>query len=361
MRKILLAAKNLKIGGIEKSLINLVKYLKENGYSITIVLEEKKGKLYEQLEKDIPIIVFRPSSIKITCIRKTINFLKQLIFKIKYGNKFDTSISYATYSKPDSFAARTASKNSVLWCHADYLELNKGNIKETKKFFEEIHYDEFSKIVFVSKSAKESFLQLFPHQKNVYYCNNFIDSTKIYEQAKEKIKIKYNQEIKTFLNVSRHDEYQKKLSRIIKAASLLKRENYKFRIIFVGDGKDTHKYKYIAEKYNVRQNIIFEGSQNNPYPYFKISDCTILSSDYEGYPVVFLESFLFNKPVITTDVSDFKEIQAGRGIVTTKSTKGMYKAMKEFLENGYRIEKKFNSRKHNLEVEKQLKKILKNS
>ena len=361
MRKILLAAKNLKIGGIEKSLVNLINYLKENGYDITLVLEERRGRLFKEFNSEVNIKIFKPSTIKFIPLRKIINFLKQLKFELKYGKKYDVSISYATYSKPDSFVARTASKNSILWCHADYLALNKNDIKKTKDFFEEICYDEFSKIVFVSKSAKESFIQIFPEQKNVYYCNNFINSTKIFDFAKEKIKIRYNQELTTFLNVSRHDEGQKRISRIIKAASLLKRENYKFRIILVGDGKDTQKYKYLAEKYNVSHNIIFEGSKDNPYPYFKISDCVILSSDYEGYPVVFLESFLFNKPVITTDVSDYKVIQDGRGIVTEKNTKSIYKAMKEFINNGYKIEKKFNVRKHNLEVEKQLKKILKNS
>ena len=59
MKNILLAAKNLKIGGIEKSLINLIDYLKENGYTITLVLEEKRGRLIKQLSKDIKIIVYR--------------------------------------------------------------------------------------------------------------------------------------------------------------------------------------------------------------------------------------------------------------------------------------------------------------
>ena len=360
MKDILIAAKNLKIGGIERSLINLINYLRENGYNITLVLEERKGRLLKEIESDVRIIRFKTYTIKFTPLRKLMNFFKQLKFRLKYRNKFDTSISYATYSKPDSFVARIASNNSILWCHADYLDINKGDIEQTKEFFENIYYDEFSKIVFVSKSAKDSFLQIFPKQKNVYYCNNFIDSNKIFELAKEKIHIKYNQEITTFLNVSRHDENQKKLSRIIKASSLLKRENYKFRLILVGSGNDTQKYKYLAEKNNISNNIIFEGSQDNPYPYYKISDCTILSSDYEGYPVVYLESFLFNKPIITTDVSDYKDIQAGRGIVTTKSTKGIYKAMKEYLDRGYKIEKKFDPRKYNYDVEKQIKKILKN-
>ncbi len=361
MKNILLAAKNLKIGGIEKSLITLINYFIENGYDVTLVLEEKRGSLLKQLNKNVNIVEFKPLKRGFTPIRKIINFIKQTKFKIKYRYKFDFSISYATYSKPDSFVARVASKNSILWCHADYLALYNGDKKKVQEFFEDINYDEFSKIVFVSKNGKETFNQIFPRQKNVYYCNNFIDCNKIYDLSKEKIKIRYNQELTTFLNVSRHDEKQKKLSRIIKAAYLLKKENYKFRIIFVGEGKDTQKYKYLVEKYDLSKNIIFQGSQENPYPYFKISDCVILSSDYEGYPVVFLESFLFNKPIITTDVSDFHDIQAGRGLVTPKTTKGIYKAMKEYLEKGYKVEKRFDAKAYNLNIEKQLKKILKNS
>ena len=359
MKSILLAAKNLEIGGIEKSLITLIHYFKENGYNVTLVLEEKKGQLLKNINKDIKIVEFKPYKRGLVSIRRIKNIIKQTIFKVKYKNKFDYSISYATYSKPDSFVARTASKNSILWCHADYLAQFNGDIKKVKDFFEDIDYDEFSKIVFVSKRAKQTFLEIFPEQKNVYHCNNFIDSNKIYELSKEKIKLRYNQEITTFLNVSRHDEKQKKISRIIKAAVLLKKEKYKFRIIFVGNGKDTPKYKYLVEKYDLNKNIIFQGSQENPYPYFKISDCVILSSDYEGYPVVFLESFLLNKPIITTDVSDFRDIQDGRGIVSSKTTKGIYKAMKQYLEKGYRLEKRFDAKKYNSKIEKQLKIILK--
>ena len=361
MKDILLGAKNLEIGGIEKSLITLINYFVENGYNVTLVLEEKKGALLKQLNTSVKVVEYKPFKRGFKPIRKIMNYIKQVKFKIKYKNKFDVSISYATYSKPNSFVARVASKNSILWCHADYLSLYNGDKRKVKAFFEDIYYDEFSKIVFVSKKGKESFKQVFPEQKNVYQCNNFLNCNKIYELSKKKIKIRYNQEITTFLNVSRHDEKQKKLSRIIKSASLLKRENYKFRIIFVGEGKDTQKYKYLVEKYDLSKNIIFQGSQENPYPYFKISDCVILSSDYEGYPVVFLEAFLFNKPIITTDVSDFLDIQAGRGIVTSKSTKGIYKAMKEYLNKGYKIEKNFDAKKYNTNIEKQLKKILKNS
>lgn len=360
MKSVLIALRDLNIGGIEKSAITLIKFLRENGYDITLVLEEKKGELIQEIEKDIKIIQYKTSSFKIALIRKIINLLKQISFKVKYKNKFDVSISYATYSKPCSFVARVASNNSILWCHADYLALFENKKNEVKIFFEDLNYDEFSKIVFVAKSAMNSFKDIFPKCRNVFYCNNLIDVKEIYEKAKEKIRIHYNRETTTFLNVGRHDEKQKRLTRIIKAASLLKREGYNFRIILVGNGEDTKKYKDLVKKYDLQKNVIFEGLKINPYPYYKISDCVILSSDYEGYPVVFLESYLFNIPIITTDVSDYGDILQGRGLVTSKNTKSIYQAMKRYMERGYIIDKEFDVRKYNTQIKNKLKEILKN-
>lgn len=357
--RILIALKDLKIGGIEKAGIELINYFTEKGYKVTLVLEQKKGELLKELNAEIEIKEYKPSNNKI--FRKFFNGFKRLKFFIHNKNKYDASISYATYSKMCSFVARTASRNSILWCHADYLELYKGNTKKVKEFFEKINYQEFAKIVFVAENAKETFLTVFPEQKNVYFCNNLINSKKIYELALKPINLKYNQGITTFLNVGRHDEKQKKLSRIIKASFLLKNKGYKFRVIFVGDGQDIKEYKKLVKKYKLEKNIIFEGKKENPYPYFRIADCIILSSDYEGYPVVFLESYVLDKPVITTNVSDYKDISNGRGIVTLKDTQDIYLGMKNFIENGYKIKNKFNSIKYNAQIQKKLGEILKNS
>ena len=179
MRKILIAAKDLKIGGIEKSLITLINYLLEHNYEVKLVLESKEGELLKKINRKIKIIEYAPSSNRIIIFRKFINLLKKIKFLIRYKNKFDVSISYATYSKVGSFAARNASKNSILWCHADYLELFKQDKEKVIDFFEDIYYDYFKKIVFVSKKGKDTFKQIFPRQKNVYYCNNLINSREI--------------------------------------------------------------------------------------------------------------------------------------------------------------------------------------
>lgn len=358
MKKILLALKNLEIGGIERSAVTLIKNLQEMGYMPTLVLEKKKGTLLKSIDSKIQIIQYTPSENRFKPVRKVINLMKRIKFIFKYKNKFDASISFATYSKTCSFIARTASKNSILWCHADYLALFNGNKEKMEDFFYQIYYDKFNKIVFVAEKAKETFLEVFPNIKNIYVCNNLIDDIDIFRKSKKEIKIKYNPEITTFLNVSRHDEVQKKITRILKAAIKLKKDGYKFRIILIGNGQATKIYKKITAKYNLQNEVIFIGEKNNPYPYYKISNCVLLSSDYEGYPVVFLESFLLNKPIITTDVSDYKDVQNGRGIVVKKDSNEFYKAMKNFIENGYEVKNKFDVISYNINIQNKLKNIL---
>ena len=106
------------------------------------------------------------------------------------------------------------------------------------------------------------------------------------------------------------------------------------------------------------KNIEFLGKKTNPYPYLKKSDCLLMSSDFEGYPVVFIESMILGKTIITTDVSDSeKDIKNKFGIVVEKSENGVYNGMKQYLEKGYNIEK-FNAEEFNKKIIEKLKQII---
>lgn len=357
MKKILFAAYSLDLGGIEKALVTLANTLQEREYDVTIVLEQIKGVFLDDLNKNIKLVEYRPSKTKNILKRKIANLLKRIKFVMKYRNKFDFSACFATYSNSSAFVARKASKNNCLWGHADYLTLFENNVEDMKKFFEDKKYNKFKHIVFVSKEGQESFLKVFPEMKNrTIICNNLIDSKKITQMSKEKIDIDKDSEKVTFVNVGRHEEKQKKLTRIIMAAKKLKEKNYNFKILFVGDGPDTERYKELVKNEKLEDVIIFLGKKKNPYPYYKISDCVILSSDYEGYPVVFLESFVLEKPIITTKVSDYEEVE-GRGLIAEKSEEGIYEKMKIFIENGFKIEKKFDADLYNENIIKTIERL----
>ena len=358
MKKILFSAYNLDLGGIEKALLYLINYLENKGYNITLILEKKEGVFLDNISKNVKVIEYKVNNNKNILIRKIKNMFNQIKFYLKYKNKFDFSASFATYSIPGSYIARVASKNNALWGHADYYSLFNGNIEEMKVFFEERKYNKFKHIIFVSEEGKESFIKVFPETKNkVMVCNNLINAKTILEKSKEEVKDLERENIVTFLNVGRHDEKQKKLSRIVEASKRLKEENKKFRVICIGEGQDTNFYKNIVEKYNLKNEIIFLGKKENPYSYFNLSDYIILSSDYEGFPVVYLESFILNKPIITTKVSDYKQVE-GRGILTEKTVESTYKAMKEVIENGYEIKNQFDYNKYNEEISKRIEDII---
>ncbi len=357
MKKVLIALNSLQLGGIEKAGIMLLNYLVENGYEVTVLLEQKKGIYLKELNNKIKIIEYTPSENSNIIIRKIVNMLKRIKFILKNKNKFDFSASFATYSLVCSFVARVASKNSALWGHADYLELFKEEEK-MKKFFEQLNYNDFKHLIFVSKEGRDSFIKLFPDMKSkTFECNNLIDGKKIEELALEKI-TDVNKEEFTFVNIGRHDEVQKKVTRIIEAAEKLKEDKIKFKILLIGDGEDTNLYKKLINEKELNDDITLLGRKENPYPYFKIADCVLLSSDYEGYPVVFLESYILNKPIITTDISGSDSIEGKYGYVVGKNSEELYNKMKKMIEDGYKIKEKFNYEEYNKNIVKKLNKII---
>lgn len=115
MKKLLFAAYNLDLGGIETSLVTLTNFLLEKGYEITIALEKKEGVFLDKISPNIKIIEYTPANDKNIIKRKINNLIKRYKFIRKYKNKFDFAASFATYSLPASFMARTCSKNNAIW------------------------------------------------------------------------------------------------------------------------------------------------------------------------------------------------------------------------------------------------------
>ncbi len=358
MKKLLFSAVDMNVGGIETSLLTLLNTLIEQEYEITLVLEKKQGTFLKDLDSKIQVIEYKPCESKIFLIRKAINLCKRIYFAMCYKNKFDFAAAYATYSKMASYTARIASNNNVLWGHADYLELFHQDMNQMEEFFEGLQIHQFKHIIFVSKAAAESFSKVFPEEENkVLFCNNLIDAKKINDLANETIQ--EHKEGYTFINIGRHDELQKKLTRTLEASKQLKQEGYNFQIWLIGEGQDTNLYKQLVNQYGLQEHVKFFGIKKNPYPYMKLADSMLLTSEYEGYPVVFLEAFILNKPIITTDISDARiDIDGKFGKVTKKDITAIYEAMKEFIEKGYCIKETFNPEEYNKNIIKKIENLI---
>ncbi len=360
MKKILFAAYSLDVGGIETALVTLLNYLAEKDYDITLVLEKKQGIFLNDINSKIKIIEYKPSYNKIKILAKMRNALNRISFSFRYKDKFDFSCSYATYSLACSFIARTASKNNALWVHNNYLKFFNDNEEEYTNFFSKLNVKLFKKIIFVSEESKLDFDKRFNNLKNKSeVCNNLIDYKKVIQKANETIEYDKKSEEIIFVNIGRHDEKQKKLSRLIEASEKLNKEGYNFKVWLVGSGEDNGLYKKMVTDKNLQEKVIFIGSKKNPYPYYKMGDCVILTSDFEGYPVAYIEALTLNKTIITTDVSDSKkDIDGKYGYVCAKDINDIYDKMKLFIEKGYNDYQKFEPENFNKEIINKVEKLI---
>ena len=303
--KLIISSYNLDFGGIEKSLINMVNSLDAKKYDITLVLENKEGVFLKDINKNIKVIEYHPSNTNNKIIDKVINLFKRVSWILKHHNKYDVSICYATYSLSSNFIARSSSKKRLFYIHSNYYEVYNHDESKVLDFFDKRNLDDYSKIVFVSNESRESFLKLYPkYEKNSFVINNIVNITEILNLAKEECKIPLtNKYIGVF--VGRLEEKSKKITRIV---GLAKNCNKDYGFLIIGDGPDKDYLSKII-KDNKLKNIVMMGSQKNPYKYIARSNFLILTSDYEGNPVVFNEAIILNKPILTTINTSDNEIE----------------------------------------------------
>lgn len=326
-KNLLFSSKDLRIGGIESSLVNLVNRIDLSKYNVTIILEEKKGDYLSKINKNITIKECKVSDYKIVVIRKMINFIRKLFFKIINYQNYDFSCCYATYSYSANLLARVSSSNNSIYVHSDYSNLYSD--EEYINFFKTRHIDEFKRIIFVSNEAKEHFINKFSYLKDkTMVINNFINIVEIERKSKEQIKEKKKKNETLFVFVGRLDDSSKKVTRAI---NLIKEiENTSLWII--GDGPDKKMYEKLTENLNLKDRVFFFGKKDNPYPYMIQADYVILTSDYEGFPVVYLESILLDKNIITTiPTSDDKIEIRDYAYIVPKDEKEMVKEVKKII------------------------------
>ncbi len=355
-KKLVINMSKLSIGGMEKALVDLLNKsnLREN-YDIDLLLvyDTNKKNYLSLLPNDIKVEILYKGEWNLK--GKLIALLK-LLLKIIFPKKYDAAICYTHHHKILAILTRRQSVNNIGFIHTDLLSSR--TKEELDKLCKNLRFEKFKKIVCVSECAKKSFKQIYSNYSGpVVVANNYIDAEGIISKSKEKIKYK-KIKLPTFINVCRHDDSHKKVSRILESAKRLNEENYKFKVVLVGDGEDTNNYKKFVKE-NKISNVEFVGSKVNPFPYYKIADAFVFSSQYEGYGIVLNEARVLNIPIITTDVADAAIItKEGYGILCENSTEGVYYGMKEYLDNGYKIDKLFDATKFNEKITKTLDEII---
>ncbi|MDO4963774.1 MAG: O-antigen ligase family protein, partial [bacterium] len=326
-KKLIFFANDLRLGGIEKALINLLNNIDYNNYNVTLLLEHKTGEFILDVPNNVVIIDYNLNNNKNIIIRKFINISKRILFILKYYNSYDFSCCYTTYSLLGNTLAKIASKNNCLYIHSNYKYVYKSDEKKIKKFFVDRKINKYNKIIFVSNEAMQDLIKYYKNIKDKsIVISNFINNKEIIKLSNKKLNIKKTSK-KLFVFVGRLDEESKKITRQISLA-----KNLDIDLWIIGDGPDKAYYEKLISGFN---NIKLLGFKKNPYPYIKMADYIILTSDYEGYPVIYNEAIILNKKIITTvNISDeYINIKSNFGYIISKDEKKLVNEVKDILKN----------------------------
>ena len=330
-KELLFTGVNLNIGGIEKSLVNLVNKIDKDKYRVTIILEEKEGELLEKLDKSIVVKEFKVSNNRNKIFRKAVNLLRRCIYSIFNYHTYDFSCCYATYSYSGNKITRISSLNNSIYIHSDYSYIYP-DLEDFRRFFDTRDIYDFKTIFFVSNEACRKFTKIYPGLKDrCLVFNNFIDVEKIESLSKEKISLTKPRGKTLFVFVGRLDDVSKKLGRAFKLV-----ESIDDVVLWVvGDGPSKDDYVKEVKRLKIEDRVVFVGSKINPYPYMKRADYLILTSNYEGFPVVYLEGLALKKKLITTIKVSDDMIKIGKnyGEVITFNEKKMIEKVKEILKS----------------------------
>ena len=365
MKKVLFVIDSLHCAGAEKSLTTLLSLLDYSKYDVDLQLFGYGGALEELVPKEVNIlkpmeyIKFSSLSTKNAVIKslKNMNF-KMLSSRLKFSlairknnysnaqkariywqkvsnvieennKEYDIAISYAQGVPTFYVAEKVCAKKKLAWVNVSY------KLGDEDRAFQEQFYDKYNKIVAVSDSAKNIFLETFPKYTNkleiIYDINDANFIRRMSEQGQS-----YNDNYTglRILTIGRLAN-QKGYDIALEACKILKEKEIEFKWYSLGIGPLKEEIeKYINEN-NLENNFKLLGVKSNPYPFIKDCDIYVQTSRFEGFGIAIAEARMLNKPVVTTRFDAVYNQMKDRknGLVVDMNSQGIVNGILELINN----------------------------
>lgn len=334
-KKLLFVIPSLRIGGAEKSFVNLLSELDYNNYEVDALLLTPIGELIGLLPKEINILpahnnfkIFSKSFLysillflskgkvnlayyricfallnKIEknpaiCEQKSWKFLKHFFEDIPQN--YDAAIGYLEKSTTYFVRDKTNSKNKIAWIHTD-LEMAKLDLN-----IEHQNLLHFNHIVTVSENLVDKLKNAFPDlDDRITSIENIISKNVLFNLSKVPITMPYSSEFFNIIYVGRLAK-EKGLFNALEAINLLLQKGHKIHWYLIGWGDQESLLRDKSKDLGIEKNIHFLGATANPYPYLKNADLFILPSFFEGKSIALEEAKLLAKPIVITNFTTAK-------------------------------------------------------
>lgn len=359
MAKILIVDKSFAVGGIQTSLINMVKELKCE-HEIEVLMFHNQGTLKNRFPKNVKVIepcfLMRIHGMTAAEAKKEglfTYFVRILtgIWDYIFTNRFsiwfallfqkklkgyDVAIAFHHEDSPRAtisgfyrfVSKKTDAPIKLGWIHyvpgtTSYDD--KKNLKYMKNM---------DKLVCVSQSTAKGFSLAHPTlAEKIDYCYNFHDIEKIKTLSLTTPSLQFSPCKFNCFSASRLSP-QKAIPRGIRSLAPILQKNPDVVWYIAGDGSDCAECERLILENGLKNQIVLLGALDNPYPYMKHCDLYILPSLSEAAPMVFGEAMTCKAPIFTTATLSAREMVPEEfGLICENSEEGLRNGFEKLLEN----------------------------
>lgn len=119
---------------------------------------------------------------------------------------------------------------------------------------------------------------------------------------------------KRFLTIGRFTPLHKGIDLLIEAFHLFSRRNEEWNLDIVGEGTEEKTFRELIAHYHLENRITIHPFTNNIQEYYAHAQVYVLSSRWEGMPLVLVEAMAHGLPIVTSDLPMSKEILGDFGL-----------------------------------------------
>ena len=232
------------------------------------------------------------------------SYKKQLIAKIN-GGGYDVVIGVHAFLSLHLAAVRNHLnvKNVTAWMHNSYNALfDKDNpyLPGLKSFFAN-EMRRLEGIVVLSKSDERLFRD-----------DLGLESVTIYNPLTLTPRGRASVEYKKFLAIGRFSPKHKGFDLLIKAFAKFSQTNIDWMLEIVGEGKEENMYRQLIAEHHLEQRVKICPFTNDIQRHYAGASVYVLSSRWEGQPLVLVEAMAHGLPIASSDLPVAKELLEGR-------------------------------------------------
>ena len=291
MKSIAIFQSDLRVGGIQKALVNVLNEIDYDKCRVDLYLFDRECFFELPRHENLNVYFLKPYF----WLNRLVYFdlLRRLMPVSLPDREYDVAIDFNSYRNECSVAAvNVKAKKRVMWIHND-VEIKLRNEPKYRVLWHFFHkklsyFDEFCA---VSPGIIQGFRRVSGiADKPITPIPNHVDTEEIFRKAAippegfQVDKGQYN-----LCSVGRLC-HQKGYDLLMEMLAQVKENRSDLHFYLIGEGPDREKLEQQIRRLGLEEMVTLLGNQKNPFSYLQQMDGFVLTSRYEGQGIVILEA-----------------------------------------------------------------------